>query len=130
MRAVIATASIDMEAAGGAADTSGGPFKGAAVAYESTAASIIAAAGVDGQESLAQSIVRLKIEQQQGRESKKRLTRELHNAQRRASRLKKRARQLTDGDLVEVLKMREVKAPPCQPQVEEASVQKPMSEGE
>ena len=119
-----------MESAGGAADASGASFKGTAPAYDSTAASIIAAAGVDGKESLAQSIVRLKIEQQQGRASKKRLTRELHNAQRRASRLKKRARQLTDGDLVEVLKMHEVKAPACQPQVEEASVQKPMSEGE
>ena len=116
-----------MESAACAADTSGASEKGAAFASDRTTASIIAAAGSDGKESLAQSIIRLKHEQQEGRDSRKRLSRELHNAQRRASRLKKRARQLTDGDLVEVLKMREVKAPACQPPVEEAIVQKPMS---
>lgn len=57
----------------------------------------------------------MKTEQQQARESKKKLARDLHNAQRRASRLKKRARQLTDADLVEVLRMREVQAPVGQP---------------
>ncbi len=77
----------------------------------------VAAAVVDGsppkevKESLAASILRLKVEQQTARDLKKKLARELHNAQRRASRLKKRARQLTDSDLVEVLKMREVHPP-------------------
>ena len=56
-------------------------------------------------------IARLKDEQAAMRASKKTLAKDLRNATRRASRLKKRARQLTDCDLVEVLKMREVKQP-------------------
>ena len=129
-RVLSSTTGQDMEPSGCAAGISDATDKGAASASHSKAASIIAAAGSDGKESLAESIIRLKVEQQQGRESRKRLSRELHNAQRRASRLKKRARQLTDGDLVEVLKMREVKAPICQPSVDEAVVQKPIKECE
>jgi hypothetical protein len=60
-------------------------------------------------ESLSAAIWRLKTEQAAARLARKRLSKELHNAQRRASRLKKRARQLTDGDLLEVLRMREHK---------------------
>jgi hypothetical protein len=40
------------------------------------------------------------------REEKTRIQKELRNAERRKRRLKKRARQLTDEDLVEVLQMR------------------------
>lgn len=59
-----------------------------------------------GGESLSQQIKRLKLEQQQAKMEKQRVAKDLKNAQRRKSRLKKRARQLTDQDLVEVLQMR------------------------
>ena len=114
-----------MESAGGAGDDTSGPIPGAATSSKGPFASVTAAVGHDVKESLADSIIRLKAEQTEVRESRKRLSRALHNAQRRASRLKKRARQLTDGDLVEVLKMREVKAPVGQASGVENTVQKP-----
>lgn len=80
----------------------------APVAEPVSAAPVAAASEV--KESLAASIMRLKWERAAAREARKRLSKELHNAQRRASRLKKRARQLTDLDLLEVLRMREEKA--------------------
>jgi chromosome segregation ATPase len=48
----------------------------------------------------------LKDEQQKIKADKQRVAKELKNAQRRKNRLRKRARQLTDQDLVEVLRMR------------------------
>lgn len=94
--------------AAAAASTAGVPV---AAAVEVAAAVVDGSPSKEVKESLAASILRLKVEQQTARDLKKKLARELHNAQRRASRLKKRARQLTDSDLVEVLKMREVQAP-------------------
>ena len=81
----------------------------AVVAVAGTAGSIVT--NDEGHESLTARIARLKDEQAAMRASKQTLAKDLRNATRRASRLKKRARQLTDNDLVEVLKMREVKQP-------------------
>jgi chromosome segregation ATPase len=55
---------------------------------------------------LTQAIKALKDEQLRIRADKQRVAKELKNAQRRKNRLRKRARQLTDQDLVEVLRMR------------------------
>lgn len=97
----------------GAAASSSGDLATAPVA---AAVAVAVAAGhivntPEGHESLTARIARLKDEQAAMRASKKTLAKDLRNATRRASRLKKRARQLTDCDLVEVLKMREVKQP-------------------
>jgi len=55
---------------------------------------------------LNRNIERLKQEQQELKTAKKRLQKELHNAERKRKRLRDRARQLTDEDLVSVLQMR------------------------
>ena len=57
-------------------------------------------------EALEASIRRLKAEQKAMRESKTKINKDLKNAEKRRSRLKKRARQLSDADLVAVLQMR------------------------
>jgi len=57
-------------------------------------------------ESLMESIKRLKDQQAAMKVAKKDLQKELKNACKRKNRLKKRARQLTDLDLIEVLNMR------------------------
>lgn len=62
-------------------------------------------------EGLLSSIDRLKREQKAMKEQKKKLTKDLRNAEKRRSRLKKRARQLSDTDLVAVLQMRGAVAP-------------------
>ena len=59
-------------------------------------------------EPLLTGIARLKATQAQLRAERKRVVRELRNAQKRRTRLCKRARQLSDADLVAVLQMREV----------------------
>ena len=48
----------------------------------------------------------MKAEQKAMRESKNKINKDLKNAEKRRSRLKKRARQLSDVDLVAVLQMR------------------------
>ena len=58
------------------------------------------------QDALSRSIQTLKQRQADLRNTKKQITRELHNAERRKKRLRTRARQLTDEDLVQVLMMR------------------------
>ncbi len=63
-------------------------------------------AGADGKEGLQAIIARMKAEQAELRKARKTVTKSLKNCQRRAARLKRRARQLTDSDLVEVLRMR------------------------
>ena len=57
-------------------------------------------------ESISKAIDRLKESQAKLRAEKRAVSKELRNAQKRKSRLKRRARQLTDGDLVELQKMR------------------------
>ena len=63
------------------------------------------------QESLLESIKRLKEQQAAMKAAKKEVQRELRNATKRRQRLKKQARQLTDKDLVEVLQMRKDSMP-------------------
>ena len=62
------------------------------------------------QESLLESIKRLKEQQAAMKAAKKEVQRELRNATKRRQRLKKQARQLTDN-LVEVLQMRKEAIP-------------------
>lgn len=61
----------------------------------------------DAAEPLLQGIARLKAEQAGLRSERKRVSKELKNAEKRRTRLRKRARQLSDSDLVAVLQMRE-----------------------
>jgi hypothetical protein len=62
--------------------------------------------GPAGGEQLGESIARLKREQDDVRAKRKLVTKELKNAQKRKARLKKRAKQLSDTDLVSVLQLR------------------------
>ena len=57
-------------------------------------------------EFLLKSIDRLKDEQAKLRAEKKKVAKDLRNAEKKRSRLKKRARQLSDVDLVTVLQIR------------------------
>ena len=57
--------------------------------------------------SLADSILALREEQLRVRADRKRAQKDLKNAQRRKRRLKGKARQLTNTDLLEVLLMRQ-----------------------
>ena len=59
-----------------------------------------------GADELLNSIGRLKEEQAALRAEKKKVGKALKNAEKRRSRLKKKARQLSDTDLVAVLQMR------------------------
>ena len=65
-----------------------------------------------GMEPLLSGIARLKAEQANLRAERKRVQKELKNAEKRRVRLRKRARQLSDQDLVAVLQMRESAAAP------------------
>ena len=66
-------------------------------------------------EPLLKGIARLKAEQANLRAERKRVQKELKNAEKRRARLRKRARQLSDADLVAVLQMRETAAAPTTP---------------
>ena len=57
--------------------------------------------------SIMDEILALKLQQKEARDKKLQVTRELRNAEKRRQRLKKKAKQLTDADLVEVLKLRD-----------------------
>ena len=52
-------------------------------------------------------ILALKLQQKEARDKKLQVPRELRNAEKRRQRLKKKAKQLTDADLVEVPKLRD-----------------------
>ena len=60
-------------------------------------------------QSLNASIERLKLEQHRLKTSKKQIVKELRNAERKRKRLRERARQLTDEDLLSVMLMRKEK---------------------
>ncbi len=62
--------------------------------------------GQVGGEQLGESIARLRREQDAVRANRKRVTKELKNTPKRKQRLKKRAKQLSDTDLVSVLQLR------------------------
>jgi ribosomal protein L12E/L44/L45/RPP1/RPP2 len=63
------------------------------------------------QETLLESIKRLKDQQAAMKAAKVDVQKQLRNAVKRRHRLKKQARQLTDKDLVEVLQMRKESMP-------------------
>ena len=67
----------------------------------------VAPAAAATAEPLLAGIARLKTEQAQLRAERKRVAKELKNAERRRTRLRKQARQLSDADLVAVLQMRD-----------------------
>ena len=76
-----------------------------------------------GADELLNSIGRLKEEQAALRVEKKKVAKALKNAEKRRSRLKKKARQLSDTDLVAVLQMRAASA------VERRQRRRPSEEG-
>ncbi len=78
----------------------------AAAAVDGSPATVLVGSGADGKEGLQAIIARMKAEQAALRTARKTVNKNLKNCQRRAARLKRRARQLTDGDLLEVLRMR------------------------
>ena len=57
-------------------------------------------------DDLLAAIKRLKAEQNAARAERKRIRSELKNAERRRARVRKKAKLLSDNDLVDVLKMR------------------------
>ena len=57
-------------------------------------------------DDLLAAIKRLKAEQNEARANRKRIRSELKNAERRRARVRKKAKLLSDNDLVDVLKMR------------------------
>ena len=97
-----------MSAANSAAAPSGKATT-AAEAAKLVEAPVPPADGKDVKESLQESIMRLKAEQAAAKSAKRAVAKSLRNAPKRATRLKKRARMLSDNDLVEVLKMRDSK---------------------
>mmetsp|Transcript_63367 Transcript_63367/g.183555 ORF Transcript_63367/g.183555 Transcript_63367/m.183555 type:complete len:167 (+) Transcript_63367:42-542(+) len=104
------------ERAGAAAAASSGGGDGAPPSGSPPAPAAPTASAADGppepkpepapESQLMKNITALKQEQAQLRLEKKRVAAELRNAERRKSRLKKRARQLTDGDLLQVMQIR------------------------
>ena len=60
-------------------------------------------------DELTEQIVRLQNEEKEMRANKKRVQADLRNAKRKTSRLTKRAKQLTDSDLIQIMRMREAK---------------------
>lgn len=104
--AAAADAATSVAAAASAnATDAGSPSAAAAPAAESAAA---ASTDVEpkGKVHLNEAIKALKAQQAAAKAERLRITRELRNACRRKRRLQKRARQLTDNDLLEVLQMR------------------------
>jgi hypothetical protein len=67
--------------------------------------------GPIGGEQLGDAIIRLKLEQDAIRISRKKIAKELQNATKRKQRLKKRAKQLSDTDLLAVLQLRASEKP-------------------
>ena len=60
-------------------------------------------------DELTEQILRLQNEEKEMRANKKRVQADLRNAKRKKSRLTKRAKQLTDSDLIQIMRMREAK---------------------
>ena len=105
------------EAIGEPRTRSGGPPAAAATAQQ-RAGDGPAADGsdlTDDGEPLLVKIQRLKSEQAEVRKARLKVSKDLKNAERRRSRLRKRARQLSDADLKAVLEMRETIAEAAPP---------------
>ena len=60
-------------------------------------------------DELTEQILRLQNEEKEMRDNKKRVQADLRNAKRKKSRLTKLAKQLTDSDLIQIMRMREAK---------------------
>ena len=108
-------ASSDQPSTGDATETAGA-FSPASekkeLPAEETGTALLAAAAsasskVGGSDLLG-GIARLKAEQKALREERKRVTKELRNAEKKRQRLKRKAKELTDKDLLEVLELRAV----------------------
>ena len=80
--------------------------RGPDVTAPAAAARVDAAVPATSTSDLFPAIQRLKQEQARLRADKKRVAKELKNAEKRRSRLKRRAKQLSDGDLIAVLETR------------------------
>ena len=70
------------------------------------AADADAAAAAVGDLALLPEIERLKAEQKRIRSEREKVRKDLKNAEKRRSRLKRKAKQLSDGDLLQVMQMR------------------------
>ena len=83
------------------------PLKGGAgSACEPTAAEQQPAAAADLGKSMLQEIAQLKKQQKEAKDAKVALGKQLRNAERRRKRLKQRAKQLSDSDLLAVISLR------------------------
>ena len=71
------------------------------------AAAVAAASSSAPPEDLRANILKLKQEAQKLKEEKHKVHKALRNAEKKRTRLKRKARELTDADLVQVLKLRE-----------------------
>ena len=91
---------------GSAAVANGTVAASTASSLTSRAAALAGGVTTENTESLGRSIERFKGEQARLRADRKRVAKELRNASKRKSRLRKRARQLSNDDLVAVLLMR------------------------
>lgn len=109
-------------AAEAASSTGSGPFVGV-VAESTTAAAdggsardsaVVAASGVDVDVEMSADIISninmLKAQQALLRAKKKEISKKLRNEEKRRSRIKKRAKLLTDKDLVDLIRLRAVEA--------------------
>ena len=86
--------------------TAGGRDAADAKATEATTGGRDAKNGVDLGKSMLDDILQLKKKQKEVRDAKLAVGKELRNAERRRKRLKQRARQLSDSDLLAVMSLR------------------------
>ena len=93
-------------APGAGATPSGGPPAGASVEVAAGDKRASASSSGGAGSELLDSIERLKKQQRDLKAEKKRIATQLKNAEKRRSRLRRKAKLLSDQDLVEVLQMR------------------------
>ena len=105
-----AGSSTDALASGSGAGSSAAQHEPDAQQQGQATAAAAAPTEFSASEALLEKIERLKKEQQEARQRKKQLTKDLKNAEKRRARLRKRARQLSDVDLRELLRMRQTPA--------------------
>ena len=101
------SSSSGLVAVAGTSIANGTAATSTASSLASRAATLAGGVGPDLPESLGRSIDRLKEEQARLRADRKRVAKELRNASKRKTRLRKRARQLSNDDLLAVLVMRQ-----------------------
>ena len=101
-----AATAAEFAAAAGAALEPAGPGAACADVTGEPASSTGAVRPAESPSHLNRKIAELKAEQAKMQEDRKRLKKELRNTARKRKRIKERARQLTEDDLVAVLMMR------------------------